>query len=229
MKKLIVFFVMLSICFSFTGCNNDRNSNTENVTNTSSTKLLYETKDQYGNIISQTFYNDVTGEHWMKDYTYIQNDRGCWICTDIKTTVITGPTVGASDNTLKVYHSSDLADGQITLLDNDYAKISIVKYLAKDSWWEFGYELKVVNKTNQTITITISNASIMDINCKPLFSVDHIEASNTAYFTLAWDIETLERCYIPYIDNIEFMIKVFDNDNWNSPALTGTRILIKQS
>ena len=76
MKKLIVFFVMLSICFSFTGCNNDRNSNTENITNTSSTKLLYETKDQYGNIISQTFQKINTKMRKILKMFHVKQTRG---------------------------------------------------------------------------------------------------------------------------------------------------------
>jgi hypothetical protein len=67
----------------------------------------------------------------------------------------------------------------------------------------------------------------MNIGCPPLFSIDHIEAGHTAYFTLGWDNETLERLYVPYIDNVEFMLKVYDNDNWRAPAFAGERILIK--
>ena len=73
----------------------------------------------------------------------------------------------------------------------------------------------------------IDSASIMNINCDPLFKVDHIEAGHIAYFNIAWDKETLERGYIPYIDNIEFIIRVYDNEDWTTPALYGTKILIK--
>jgi hypothetical protein len=190
---------------------------------------LYETKDLNDNILQQMFYNEETGEYLLREYTYVHTGS-FWECTNQRTAVVFNK--GSSDTvlpspTLKIYYSSDLADGPITLLDNEWVKVSIVKYLAKDSWWEFGYELKIVNKTNRVITITIDNESIMDINCKPVFSVDHIDAGDTAYFTLAWDKDTLERCYIPYVDNVEFMVRIFNNDNWKVPALAGERVLIK--
>jgi hypothetical protein len=68
----------------------------------------------------------------------------------------------------------------------------------------------------------------MDILCKPLFTIEHIDAGKTAYFTLAWDTDTIERTHIPYIDNIEFMIRVYNNENWSAPALDGSRIMIKK-
>lgn len=218
------------LCISFVGCGENKGI-TKKMAN-SPLQLLYETKDEYGNILQQVFYNEKTCETLLKEFIY-DYKNGSWVCIDQRATVLSN-----KDNTrcnshminsaLNIYYNDDLADGPITIMDNEYAKISIVKYLAKDNWWEFGYELKIINKTNQVITVMIDSLSIMDINCKPLFTIDHIDAKNTAYFILAWDKETLERCYIPYIDNIEFMVRIFDNDDWKTPALAGEKILIKK-
>ena len=74
-----------------------------------------------------------------------------------------------------------------------------------DMWYEFGYELKIENNTNNIITIAIDDVAIMDTACPPLFNIDHIDAGKTAYFTIGWDKETLERSHVPYINNIEFI------------------------
>jgi hypothetical protein len=112
-------------------------------------------------------------------------------------------------------------------MDNKDVKVSLIEYLDQASWWEFGYKFKVENKSNKTLTIVFDDTSIAEVNCKPLFSIDHIEAGHTAYFNFAWDRASLERSWIPYIDNVEFTLKVYNSNNWNIPALYGTKAFIK--
>jgi hypothetical protein len=230
MKKLLcIILVILTVVISISivcACNKE---NPE----TNSLKLIDEVKDKYDNILQQTFYNEKTGDYLIREYTYSLQQKK-WVCIDQQLTMIPNRTTVSdyassndTDSILKVYYNNDILNGPITIMDNEYAKVTIIKYLARDNWWEFGYELKVVNKTNSILTIIIDDTSIMDTQCKPMFTIDHIEANHTTYFSLCWDKETLERCYIPYIDNIEFMIKVYDNENWAVPALAGEQILIK--
>lgn len=231
MKKIFYLLVFILVLTVITGCSPE--AETANITNNSPLQLIDEVKDTHDNVLQQIYYNCETKEYWLKEYTYIKQDA-IFICTDQRMSIISKDSNGAnSDNTainpkLEIYHTSELMNNPIVLIDNEYAKVSLVKYLAKDKWWEFGYEVKVYNKTNSVITVVFDRASIMDIGCKPLFAIDHIDTGDTSYFTLAWDRETIERCYIPYIDNIEFMVKIYNNENWNVPALSGTRVLIKK-
>lgn len=228
MKKFFCFIlILLIICLYVTSCCAESTSISDYPL-----RLIDEVKDQYDNLLQQILYNEETGDYMLREFTY-KLERNKWVCVNQQTSIISCKeeplAAQASVNPmLKIYYNSDLVDGPITVMDNEYAKISIVKYLTEDYWWKFGYELKVINKTNSVITIMIDGASIMGINCKPLFSIDHIEAGNTAYFTLAWDEDTLNRSYIPYIDNIEFMVRVYDNEKWNDLALVGSKILLKK-
>lgn len=226
MKRLIFCCCLLFTLIFLWGCSDKALSETLPDTSLIEVNTVY---DKYDNILQQVFYNKTSNEYILKEYTYIYQDPK-WVCTNQTTKIISNNTSTKSDNKplLTIYYNSDLADGPIPIMNNEYVKIEIVKYLAKDDWYEFGYELKAVNKTNSVITFTLDNMSIMDIACKPLFSIDHVNAGDTAYFTLGWDKDTLERCYIPYIDNIEFELKIFDNEDWTVPALCGERILIKQ-
>ena len=223
-KTFCLFLIVALLCLIFAGCNDSSGGRSIVAYPLKEVNVIY---DQFNNILQQTLYNETTGEYIQTDYTYAYQD-GRYVCIDQRTTIINYNSPSAVNTALKIYHNKDLNNGPIILIDNEYVKVSIVKYLAKDSWWEFGYELKVVNKTKDIITTHIDNTTIMDINCSPLFYTEHIAPGDTEYFTLAWDSDTLERCYIPYIDNIEFMIRVFDNDNWRTPALCGERVLIKQ-
>ena len=189
--------------------------------------------DANGNILQQTIYNEKTGEYFLKEFIYARQDNK-WICVDQKTSVIHVPNDDNIDSTpvynnmLNIYYNADLENGPIVILNKEGVRVSITKYLAKDLWYEFGYELKIENNTKKVITIAIDDAAIMDVSCKPLFTIDHIDAGKTAYFTMGWDKETLDRCHVPYIDNIEFMIRAFDNANWQSTALTGEKIMLKK-
>lgn len=224
MKKLFC-LILAIIMFSLTGCS----SEVREPLVASPLKELNTVYDSNGNLIQQILYNDQTDEYIMKEYIYACED-GYFICADQRTT-ITGTKKKANQdisNKLTIYYNQDLLDRPITIMDNEYVKVSVVEYLAKDNWWEFGYKLEVINKTTQVITIMIDDVYIMDIECKPMFSVEHIEAGKTSRFILAWDKETIERCYIPYLDNTEFMIKVYDNEDWKVPALAGSRVMFKQ-
>lgn len=228
MKNFFCFIlILLIICLYVTSCCAESTSISDYPL-----RLIDEVKDQYNNLLQQILYNEETGDYMLREFTY-KLERNKWVCVNQQTSIISCKeeplaTQASVNPMLKIYYNSDLVDGPITVMDNEYAKISIVKYLTEDYWWKFGYELKVINKTNSVITIMIDGASIMGINCKPLFSIDHIEAGNTAYFTLAWDEDTLNRSYIPYIDNIEFMVRVYDNEKWNDLALVGSKILLKK-
>lgn len=233
MKKLICFILVIAIILTivigaifFVNC--WRSSEEENYI---PLKVIDTVEDKYGNILQQIYYNKETDEYIQKEYSYIfQYNK--WICTDQKTTIykneLNTQKYDKINPTLSIYYNNDLYSNPITIMDNEYVKISIVKYLARDDWYEFGYELKIVNKTNQVLTMSLEDFYIMDILCKPVFSIEHIDAGKTVYFKMAWDKATLTRCHIPYIDNVEFIVKVFDNNNWTDPALAGKRLMIKK-
>lgn len=196
--------------------------------------LINEVEDQNSNIIQQTFYNEETGDLWLKEYTY-ELCKNKWICTNQQTSIMKNSSSSEKavnntiDNSLKIFHNYEITNNTITVLDNELVNIALVGTYGKEAWYEFAYELKITNKTSSIITFTIDDASIMGINCKPLFTVDHIEPSKSTYFRVGWDVDTLTRNYIPYIDNVEFRVKIFNNEDLTGTALTGTRLLIKNN
>jgi hypothetical protein len=227
MKKIICLVFILPVIIScFTGCAKAKENSVS--WPLKEVNIVY---DSYGNILQQVLYNEETKEYFVKDYRW-SNQDGMWVCVDQQTTVIKNKDKcnehdRVVEDTINVYYKSYLDNGPIVVLDNSCVRISIVEYLDKASWWEFGYKIKVENKSSKIIAVMFDEASIMDINCAPLFSIDHIEGGHTAYFNLAWDVDSLERAWIPYLDNVEFMIRVYNSSICNTPALYGTKVLIK--
>ena len=68
----------------------------------------------------------------------------------------------------------------------------------------------------------------MGIACEPVYNLEHVDPLATVDFNFVWDKATLDRCHVPYFGDIDFLIKVYNNDKWNAPALTGVRALIKK-
>ena len=224
MKRLFCFIIILCLCFSFCGCKDSAKASIATSTTQSNISTVY---DAYGNILQQTVYNELTGEYVTTTFTYA-NDDGRWVCIDQKI-IITGMVKESwqVNPALNIYYTSDIANDPIVLLDNTDIRVTVIEYLNKASWWEFGYKFKVENKSNKTLSVMFTDVSIMDINCAPLFNIDHVESGHTIYFNLAWDRDSLERAWIPYVDNIEFMLSIYDTSTWNTPAKYGTRALIK--
>jgi hypothetical protein len=231
MKKSIYLLTVsiLILCIVFIGSNFSScfNNKKDSLVMTP-LKEINTVYDKYGNLIQQILYNEQSGNHFIKEFIY-EYQNGAWVCIEQRTNVFSENDYKHyfTNPLLEVYYKKDLNTGPIAIMDNEYVRIDIVEYLSTASWWEFGYKFRVINKTNEVITMMLDNTSIMSIQCKPLFNIDHIDAGKTIYFNMAWDKEALERSYIPYIDNIEFIIKIFNNENWTTPALVGSHILIK--
>jgi hypothetical protein len=226
MKKFVCVCVVLALCVSFCGCNKPEQSNTKVSSPLVEVNTIY---DDYGNLIQQTVYNELTGEYTTTIFTYAYGNNGIWVCVDQKC-VVTG-TIKTNDpnldNTLSIFFQNDFANKSVVLLDNDEVKVSIIEVLDKASWWDFGYKIMVENRTDKTLSFIFSDLYIMSISCSPMFTVDHVVGNSTAYFTLAWDEDSLKRACIPYIDNIEFMLRVYSTDDYCAPADYGIRALIK--
>lgn len=226
LKKFICLLLVLCFCISLVGCSADNNSEEKNLIN-EPLKEVHAVYDVYNNLIQQTVFNEQTGEYITTTYIY-ENINGLWTCTNQNITVLSkNKSKEVTAELMTIHNLSDLEKNPITLLDSENIKISLIECLDENDWRAFGYKLKLENKTDRVLCIILDNNYIMNIKCSPVFSVEYIEASKTQYFELSWDKETLERHYIPYIDNIEFMLRVYDNENWKVPALEGMHILLK--
>lgn len=227
MKKFICIILVLTCLTCLVSCCSRRKN--ENKVSWPLVELN-ATYDRYGNMLQQILYNEQTGECFVKEYTWTLRDDK-WVCANTHTTVVHAEREDTQydndNNSLNVYYKSDLANGPIVLLNNAVVKVSIVEYLTEAGWWEFGYKIKIENKSSKLLTVMFDDVAILGIACKPVFSIEHVESGHTAYINIAWDLDSLKRACIPYLDNIEFMVRVYNNSDWYEPALYGTKVLIK--
>lgn len=235
MKKLICILLICLVAIGTMGCAKNTEKSIENVIYP--LRSVDSVYDRYGNILQQTIYNEETGEYFIKEYEYTLI-KDVWVCVkqNMRTKLVNSPCADTkdpkqnkgikfSDSTLVIY-KDDLTDRPHTIMDNEYIRITVVRYMEDDGWYDFAYEFKVENKTDQVLTFSFENMSIMNISCPAVFSIDHVYERETKYFLLAWNKDTLSRCYIPYIDIVNFQIKVYDNEDWRRPADFGEQVII---
>lgn len=234
MKRFICILLICLIIFSMTSCAKTTEKSTESISYPF--KSVDSVYDRYGNILQQIIYNEETEKYIIKEYEYTLIDD-TWICVEQNMyTMINNPCTdkhGPSQNkytnfneSTLVLYKNDLTDRPYTIIDNEYIRITVIRYLEDGGWYDFAYEFKVENKTDQVLTFSFENMSIMNISCPAVFSIDYVYEKETKYFLLGWSKDTLSRCYIPYIDRVNFQIKIYDNEDWRRPADFGEQIII---
>ena len=219
MKRFIYLFCIFLLVLGLTACDNKKAS-TEAADPASNINTVYDT---YGNILQQSIYNEQTGETTTTIFTY-QRVNGLWVCVDQQVIVTSQPKAQTPVNILTIRDNS-LPE---ILIDNQDVTISVVEKLDQESWWEFGYKLKVENHSDKAISILFDDVSIADVSSKPLFNVDQVEPGYTTYFNLAWDRDSLAKDWVPYLNEVQFTLSVYiGTENWKKPAEYGLRVLIR--
>lgn len=228
MKKIFVLILVVALCcLLLCSCGSKEKDNQQ-----TPLVLVESLSDQYDNILSQIYYNTSTNEYLLKEFIYEYVDNK-WVCVEQTTTVYqTFPLYEdpccQDTPLLNVVRHSDLIDNSITVVNNTDVKITITKILPACSWYDFGYELFIENKSDKILTAAFVDSCIMNIPCEPLFNIDHIEAHSQVKFKLVWDKTTLQTSCIPSLDDIKVTIKIFDNANYYVPAKYVTNVLIKR-
>ena len=219
MKRFVYLFCIFLLVLGLTACDNKKAS-TEAANPASNINTVYDT---YGNILQQSVYNEQTGETTTTIFTY-KRVNGLWVCVD-QQVIVTGKQHCQQPITLLTLRDNNLPE---IILDNQDVTISVVEKLESESWWEFGYKLKIENHSNQAISVLFNDVSIADVSSKPLFNVDQVEPGYTTYFNLAWDRDSLAKDWVPYLNDVQFTLSVYiGTENWKKPADYGLRVLIR--
>lgn len=106
-------------------------------------------------------------------------------------------------------------DSDNVIVDNDIVSISVIGYTSD----EYGYyaHLYVVNKTDKCFKISIDDASVNGFMADPYFVID-VLGGNSAFSTINWMQTTLEENDITSVEEIEFTLTVYDEENYMEDA-----------
>lgn len=127
------------------------------------------------------------------------------------------------ENAEKFERTSQSSDNVI--LDNEYVKVTVIGYEEDDIW---GYSVNVFleNKSDTEVMFSVDEASVNGFMADP-FWASSILPGKCAFSSITWYNTTLEENGITGdIEEIEFVLKAYDYENWLADYLAEETIIL---
>ena len=130
------------------------------------------------------------------------------------------------DETLSVYpmgednaaaYQREFSDTDRILWENEDALV-VVTGFDPDNFWGFGMELYLENRTDRTLTFSLSDVYLNEAEADPLFDV-RLEAGWKDFTEAAWSQEQLEALDGAPVEHISFRLRAVDADDWYASPL----------
>lgn len=127
------------------------------------------------------------------------------------------------DAAVKIKRQSEETDK--VLFDTDICAMTYLNF-EEDGVW--GPELTVYleNKSDKDLLISMEDVSVNGLACDPYWGTV-VTAGNSAYAAISWAEEDLDINEITEFENIQGMIYVYDNDEWDADAYVEEEISIE--
>lgn len=111
------------------------------------------------------------------------------------------------------------------LVDNEFATVVLIG-CGPDDFWGYQAKLYIVNKTDTTIMVSVDEASVNGYMADPFYA-DSVGAGNCAFSSITWLDSLLEENGITEVEDIEFVLRVYDEDDWTADDFCNERITIE--
>lgn len=110
---------------------------------------------------------------------------------------------------------NEVSFAETTIASTDECTV-IAKSYGEDSIWGPTFTLYLENNTaDKTLMFSINGASVNGFMCEPLWS-EEVAAGKMTNSDVSWSEASLERNGINYIEEVEFVLKVYDADDWGA-------------
>ena len=150
----------------------------------------------------------------IKDYTDIEltfrvYDSNDWSADDVvKETVHIYPY--GEDKAEKYVRIPQASDNVI--VDNEYVTATVIGY-EEDEIWGYTVNLFLLNKTDKDVMFSVEEASVNGYMADPFFAKT-VYSGMCAFASMSWSDTTLEENGITAIEEIEFNLRVYNDDDW---------------
>ena len=96
--------------------------------------------------------------------------------------------------------------------DNEYVTVTVIGY-EKDDIFGYTAELYLVNKSDKNVMFSADEVSVNGYMIDPLFATS-VLAGKCAFASMTWFESALEENEISNVEEIEFKLRAYNNDNW---------------
>lgn len=165
-------------------------------------------------------------ESGIKEYTDIEitfrvYDSDNWTADNVaKKTVHVYPYGEAK--AVKYVRASSPTDNII--VDNEYVTVIVTGY-EQDSIWGYTVKLFLVNKTDKNIMFSADEVSVNGYMLDPLFAKS-VSKNKCAFTSMSWSDSKFEANGITEVEEIEFNIRVYDNEDWFDDDLVNKTVTV---
>lgn len=98
------------------------------------------------------------------------------------------------------------------IIDNDYVTVIVTGY-TEDSIWGYTVNFFLVNKTGEEAMFSVENASINGYMADPYYA-SSVMPGKCSFSSMSWGKSTFEENGIENVDEIEFVLKVYNSNDW---------------
>lgn len=115
-------------------------------------------------------------------------------------------------------------DTDRVLVDNEFATVVLID-CGPDDFWGYQAKLYIVNKTDTTIMVSVDEASVNGYMADPFYA-DSVGAGYCAFSSITWMDSVLEENGITDVEDIEFTLRVYDEEDWLADDFCNEKITI---
>lgn len=98
------------------------------------------------------------------------------------------------------------------LVDNEFATV-VLTGCGPDDFWGYAADLYIVNKTDTSIMVSVDEASVNGYMADPFYA-DSVGVGNSAFSSITWLDSMLEELEITEVESIEFVLRIYDDEDW---------------
>ncbi len=98
------------------------------------------------------------------------------------------------------------------LVDNEFVTVIVTGY-SNDSLWGYSANVFVVNKSDKAIMCSVDEVSVNGFMVDPFWAAS-LEPDTCSFETITWMSESLEENGITEVETIEFLLRVYQEEDW---------------
>ena len=170
--------------------------------------------------LDTAFQGNEIGEYTDIELTFRVYDSDDWLADAVAEETVHVYPLGENKATR---FERETKSTDVVIVDNAYVTVVVTGY--EDGVLGYGAKLFLVNKTDKKIMFTVDDASVNGYMADPFYA-DSVSAGKCAFSTITWFDSVLEENGIVEIEEIEFVLRAYDAENWLADDFANENIVL---
>ncbi len=111
-------------------------------------------------------------------------------------------------------------DTDTVLVDNEHVTV-ILEGFRLDDIWGYTADLFLVNKTKSPAMFSADEVSVNGFMVDPFYA-ESLNGGSCTFSTMSWSEHSFEESAITEVDSVEFLLRVYDADDWDDVYVNQT-------